>query len=174
MKPKHLPVLLLFAVLTMTISDATAQFSIGADVGFPLGDFNTIANPGYGLSFRYEDDWQSQLNWTASLGFLSFSGKDYSGGSYGATFLVPFSVGAKYYFTEANKGFYGGADMGFSFVTYTATGPIVGTVTNTSMRFQLAPTVGYRMSSLDFAARFTLEDGFNYYALRVAYVLKSN
>jgi hypothetical protein len=111
---------------------------------------------------------------------LSFGGKTFTVNNvtipFGNSSIVPLAGGVKYYFSEANRGFYGAADLGLNFVLfYTCTynsgnGGGYNTATATKTRFGIAPGAGYRMNNWDFTGRFNLISNTDYLGLRVAYI----
>jgi len=144
------------ALFVCALTPAFSQFSLGADVAFPSGDWSDYFGTGFGVSGRYEAAIQPKLNWTASIGFLSFSGKN----SNTLTETVwPVTGGVKYYFQKSNGGVYGAADMGLFFGNNGA-----GT------KFGFSPGIGYRLQKLDFAFRYNLVTDLSYWGLRVAYI----
>jgi hypothetical protein len=164
------------------MSNTFAQFSLGAEVGLPMGNFGDIAGAGFGGSLRYEANISDKLNWSASAGYLSFSGKTYTYPGTNVTIpfgnfsIIPITGGVKYYFSEVNNGFYGAADLGFNFIsTYDVTynsgnGGGYNLSSASTTKFGLSPGVGYRTGNWDLAARFNLISDANYLGVRVAYV----
>lgn len=158
-------------VLTLMLftGSAYAQFSAGLDLGIPSGNLSDIASTGFGLSGRYDGAWKDQLNWTASLGFMSFAGKTVSGFTFKNVTNVPIAGGVKYYFQEAGNGWYGAADLSINFLSYgVGTGTFSGNASTT--RLGLSPGVGYRMGKFDFAARYNLITDFSSLGIRAAYI----
>jgi len=157
-----------------------AQFSAGLDLGLPVGNFSNIASTGFGLSARYEAPITGQLNWTASAGFLSFSGKTYNivnvSIPFGNTTTIPLTGGVKYYFMEANKGFYGAADVTVNFIsTYVYTynsgnGGGYNTSSDSKTVIGISPGVGYRLPNFDFSFRYNSAGDYSYLGIRAAYV----
>jgi hypothetical protein len=143
------------ALFAFALTPAFSQFSLGADVAFPTGNWSSNIGTGFGVSGRYEAAIQPKLNWSASIGFLSFSNK-YSGTS---PTIWPVTGGVKYYFQKSNGGVYGAADMGLFFGNNGA-----GT------KFGFSPGMGYRLQNLDFALRYNLVTDLSYWGLRVAYI----
>jgi hypothetical protein len=161
---KNFSKLLFTALLAFAVAPAFSQFNAGLDLGFPNGSWSDGWGTGFGVSVRYEAPIQDKLNWTASAGFLSFSGKTYSLGSFGSTTfpsetIVPIVGGIKYYFQESNAGFYAGADLGF-FIANNGAGT----------KFGFSPGLGYRLEKFDFSFRFNAVSDINYLGLRAAYV----
>jgi hypothetical protein len=165
--------LLFSALFVFAAAPAFSQFSAGLDLAVPNGNWSTDWGVGFGVSGRYEAPIQDKLNWTASAGFLSFSGKSFTTivgftgtgqpiyGSITAPSItiIPVTGGIKYYFQESNKGFYGAADIGF-FIANQG----VGT------KFGFSPGVGYRLEKFDFAFRFNAVSDINYVGVRAAYI----
>jgi hypothetical protein len=167
---------LLTVLFAFALAPAFSQFSAGLDIGLPNGSWSDGWGAGFGVSARYEKEIQDKLNWTASAGFVSFSGKSYTTvvGYNPATFqpiygtqkfssvtVIPVTGGVKYYFQESNAGFYGAADLGF----FIASGG--GT---SSTKFGFSPGVGYRLEKFDFTFRFNAVSDVNYLGLRAAYI----
>ncbi len=152
------------------------RFSGGLELGLPVGSFADIANIGLGASARYEGVIQNNLNWTGTVGFLSFGGKSITTGfSYGSSLIIPIQGGVKYYFTEGFNGFYASGELGFSVATFSTPSVVFfgqtisgGSVSET--RFSFAPGAGYHLGNFDFSARFQLVSDLNYFNVRAAYV----
>ena len=179
----RLKTLIIFAVLSVgySLSSKTyAQFSLGAELGLPMGNFSDIANAGFGASVRYEASINDKLNWTGAIGYLSFSGKIFTSGNvtipFGNSTIVPLTGGIKYYFSEASTGFYGSADLNLNFVSYytyslnSGNGGGYNTTSVSESKFGLAPGLGYRAGNWDFSGKFNIISNFNYFGLRVAYI----
>ena len=118
MRIKQIYTLVFGAFLFLSVSDAVAQFSVGAELGLPISNFSNQASPGFGASVRYEASLLDNLNWTGSAGFVSFAGKAYLGGAFGNVSVIPLVGGLKYYFGEANNGLYAAADLGLNIIHY--------------------------------------------------------
>lgn len=161
MNKRNLYKLLFSALFIFVISPAFSQFSAGFNLGFPSGDWSNYEGTGFGLDARYEAPIQDKLNWNASLGFLSFTGKTYQGFKASNVTGIPVVGGVKYYFQESNAGFYGGIDVGLVF--WSGSG-------NSENRFVFAPGVGYRLQKVDFSFRYNAMSDFNLVGLRVAYI----
>ena len=179
MKPKQFCILFFGVLLFLSVADASAQFSGGAELGLPMGNFSDVANTGFGVSARYEASIKDKLNWTASAGYLSFGGKSYLGGTFGNVSAIPLVGGIKYYFNEASNGLYATADLGLNFINYSVAYPNNGSglgvtfASATTTRLGVSPGVGYRINNWDFTGRFNLVTDFNYLGLRVAYIFGS-
>ena len=87
------------------------RFSIGAELGIPMGDFGDVSGIGIGGTIRYEAPVSDNLGITGTAGYISFSGKDFTIAGYTVTgessYLIPVQVGAKYYFDRQQEGLYG-------------------------------------------------------------------
>jgi outer membrane protein W len=170
-------VTLLFSLLFF--NSCKAQFSAGLQLAVPLGSFTDVAKTGFGVHGSYEASFKESVNWTASLGYVTFAGQPFLGGEFGNTSMVPIQVGLKYYFTGSNNGFYGAVGMGISFISYSIAYPNSGNGNGVSFasgstnRFALTPQLGYRMNAFDFAARYNLLSDFNYFAITASYHFKT-
>ena len=176
MRIKQIYILVFEAFLFLSVSNAVAQFSVGAELGLPISNFSNQASPGFGASVRYEASLLDNLNWTGSAGFVSFAGKAYLGGAFGNVSVIPLVGGLKYYFGEANNGLYAAADLGLNIIHYSVAYPNQGNglgvtfASASATRFGFAPGVGYRLGHWDFTGRFNLMPDFTYFGLRAAYV----
>ncbi len=180
---KKIKLFFLLAFFCLLAHGTYAQFSAGLDLGLPMGNFSDIASTGFGGSVRYDGVISDKLGWTAAAGYLSFSGKNYTIGNvsipFGTTSNIPVSGGVKYYFSEANNGFYGGVDLSINFLsTYVYTynsgnGGGYNLQSESQSKFGVNPGIGYRLPNWDFAARYNAVGDFSYLGLRVAYVFAS-
>jgi hypothetical protein len=108
------------AVLVAVCSAAFAQkdglkFSAGPEIGFAIGDFSSTHSLGIGASGQLEFGLQDKLNFTATAGFITFSGKSIAGTNvkFQGQAFIPVRAGAKYFFTT---GIYGAAQLGVAFL----------------------------------------------------------
>ena len=164
----------LIMVATASTSFGQGRFSIGGNLALPMGDFSNFYSVGFGVSGAYEGNISDKLNWTATIGFLSFSGKTVDLGQ-GSTFSVPSGTmipilgGVKYYVNEMFNGFYVSGQLGF-----TNSSTNYGGVTYSSTDFSFAPGVGYHLANIDIGATYNVisESGgsSDYLGARVAYV----
>jgi hypothetical protein len=157
MSTKEISKFLFSALFVFAMTPAFSQFSAGLDLAFPNGGWSNAWGTGFGISGRYEAAIQPKLNWTASIGFLSFSGKN--GNTNTAATIVPLIGGVKYYFQKSNAGVYGAADMGLFFPNHGG-----------NTKFGFSPGLGYRLPKFDFAFRYNLVTDLSYWNLRVAYI----
>jgi len=163
------------------------RFSLGAEVGIPMGDFGDAANAGFGGSIRYEMPLSGNLALTGTVGYMVFSGKDQT--ILGFTIkgsdwsMIPIQVGAKYYFTEQQNGFYGMVELGVHSssikspeytTTYFGVPITVPSATATSTDLSYAPELGYHLANIDLGLRYqmisTSGSSTSYLGLRLAYV----
>lgn len=151
------------------------RFSIGFEMGLPIGDFATTSNAGFGGSARYEHSMAKGLNWMVTAGYLSFSGKPLSV-PFGpapstTTSLIPIQVGLKYYFTDNFNGFYLGAAAGVSASSTSVSASIVPGTTATTTDTAIAGMAGYHLKTFDFGLALQLIGDARYANLRVAFVI---
>ena len=69
----------IFTFSTVKAQDAAMsgpKLGIGAEFGFPMGDFGDVYKFGVGGSLLYQHPIADKLNLTGSAGYLSFTGKD--------------------------------------------------------------------------------------------------
>jgi hypothetical protein len=161
MNKKNMYRFLFSALFAFALSPAFSQFSAGLNLGFPSGNWSSYESTGFGVDVRYEAPIQDKLNWDASIGFLTFSGKSYGGGNYNSITGIPVVGGLKYYFQQSNSGVYGGVDVGLVF--WSGGG-------SSENRFVFAPGVGYRIPKFDFSFRYNAMSDFNLVGLRAAYI----
>ncbi|HEV8515556.1 MAG TPA: outer membrane beta-barrel protein [Cyclobacteriaceae bacterium] len=160
MNTKKIYRFLFAALFAFALTPAFSQFSAGFNLGIPSGDWSTYWNTGFGVDVRYEAPIQDKLNWTASAGWLTFSGKS-SQGNNGTLTAIPILAGAKYYFQKSNAGVYAGLDLGLFFWSSTGT---------SENKFSFSPGLGYRLPKFDFSVRLNAMSDANLVGLRAAYV----
>ncbi|MBK8581031.1 MAG: hypothetical protein LKM36_08535 [Flavobacteriales bacterium] len=146
------------------------RFSLGAEVAFPMGDFGDAAGIGLGGTLGFELPVSDNLGLIAQAGYMSFAGKEFtvSVGGFSATTktdatgIIPIQVGAKYYFTDNQEGFYAGLLTGVHMTSvkvpeYDAAGMQSGTKNETNSNFSLAPLVGFIIGeNIDIAVRYQM------------------
>jgi len=180
---KH--VLLLTALTIASLASAQEnRLSVGLEAGLPIGDFGDVTTFGIGASVGYEVPVGDNLGVVAQVGYLYFAGKDYSIGIANIDgpnwSVIPAQVGAKYYFTENQEGFYAMGLVGIHALSYTVPGfsatlPEV-TVSDTQLSF--APGLGYVVGeNIDLALRYQIISGdggsLSYMGVRAAYLFGS-
>lgn len=154
--------LLVLVFSFFAVTGAMAQFSIGLDLGLPMGTFGDSHGLGFGGTVRYDGAINDNLSWSAGAGYVSFSGKDISGFTVPSFAMVPITGGVKYYFTESNAGFYGAADLGIWFAASSG---------SSGSEFGFSPGVGYRVNSFDIAMKYNAVGNVSNLGFRFAYVL---
>jgi opacity protein-like surface antigen len=94
------------------------KLGIGAEFGFPMGDFGDVSKFGVGGSLLYQHPIADKLNLTGSAGYLNFQGKDFDfegitikGGNAG---FIPVKAGLRYFVAE---NIYLGGELGAVFAT---------------------------------------------------------
>lgn len=99
--------------------DSNAQFSVGVDLGMPLGDWGQVAGMGFGASAGYDHAIGDNMSVGGQLGFMRFGGKEPDwideGDDYSSSYtLMPILGNFKYYFVENTNGAYGIASLGMT------------------------------------------------------------
>ena len=138
------------------------KFSVGADLGIPVGDLSPFASFAYGGDLQLDYATSPTFALTLSAGYLGFSGKSgYSitGG------LIPILIGGKYWFSPK---VYGSTQLGVSLSTSSGGGSA----------FTYAPGVGFKVGeSLDILAKYQSasknSSDNSYVGVRVAYTFSS-
>lgn len=164
------------ACIALTAGTTMAQngrFSVGAELGLPMGSFGDGAGIGFGGTLRYEFPLGDKMGLSGTAGYMIFSGKDitvsgggiipdqtFKGSSMG---MIPIQAGFKYYFMEAQDGFYAMAELGVhigmvsgSDYTDPITGITVEGESSSSTNLSYAPSIGYHLANLDFGLRYQL------------------
>lgn len=104
----------LFAFSSVNAQTKAPKLSIGAEFGFPTGDYGKVFNLGYGGSLQYQHPVAANLLVTGSAGYTTFKVKSSIGsGSDGA---IPIKAGARYYFGE---NFFAAGELGAAISTET-------------------------------------------------------
>src|SRR5438874_636693 len=110
---KAYTILLFIAIFFYADSLVAQEFSAGAEVVIPTGDFSTSSNIGLGATFRFENPLGKMMSWTINAGGLYVPGKTFSGLKVPSITMIPVQAGVKYYFEEQMKGFYISGELGF-------------------------------------------------------------
>lgn len=203
MKKTFLTIALVSGLMSFTsVSNAqTGRFSLGAELGIPMGDLGDAVSIGFGATVRYEHPIGENIGLSLTTGFLTFGGKttdiDLGGGtviSYSgpAIGMLPIQAGFKYYFTEQQLGFYAMAEVGVHMTTIAAVsyaGYAGESASSTDLSY--APEIGYCLENFDFGLRYQMISASNdvvdfntgavttetttnsYLGLRIAYVFGS-
>ena len=155
-----------FALVTLSATSSLAQgrFSVGPELAFPMGDWSDLAGIGIGGSVAYESAINENLNWTGTVGYLSFSDKEDVGLKQS---VIQIQGGVKYYFEESFSGFYAGADLGFNIGKAKIED---ADYDESETKFGFAPKVGYHLANIDISARYQIIEDANFFGIRVAYV----
>jgi len=122
-----------FSASAQSSSSETGKFSVGAEVGLPLGKAKEAYNLVVGGSLKYEHPIATGTFVTISAGYNAFLTKsEYKDlGLKSSIGWVPVKAGLKYYFDGV--GFFGEAQLGAAFSTETGGGTA----------FAYSPGVGY-------------------------------
>ena len=114
------------------------KLGVGVEFGLPVSDFGDVYNLGVGGSLVYQVPVATNLNFTASAGYISFKSKEILGTttSFGT---IPVKAGIRYFFAE---NFYGGGELGAAF----------STEDNGKTAFAYAPGIGVEFPVADKAA----------------------
>lgn len=167
MKKASLLILMVAGLLSFTtISNAqNGRFSLGPEIGFPMGDFGDDYGPAYGLSFGYEHPIGDQMGLTFRTGYLLSvaSGSDFGTDEVGAIGMLPLQAGLKYYFMEQQDGFYAMANIGLHLTAVASSGALES---NSATSFSYAPEIGYHLNRWDFGLRYQM---FEYPSYDVTY-----
>jgi opacity protein-like surface antigen len=114
------------------------KLGVGVEFGLPVGDFGDYYNLGVGGSLVYQQPLASNLNFTASAGYINFSTEEVMGVKISSA-AIPVKAGIRYFFAE---NFYGGAELGAAF----------STEDNGGTAFAYAPGIGVEFPVADKAA----------------------
>ena len=149
---------MILAVLALTVGAATAQkkgtsdaktFSVGLELGMPMGDFGDLAKLGIGGSVKYAKPMGDNGALTGTVGYSSFAGKDAASG---ATWSI-LSFKAGYQF-KMDGGLYVEPQLGFgSLSTKIDLGGVSATASSSGLLY--AAGVGYVINNtIDLSARY--------------------
>ncbi len=141
------------------------RFSVGPEIGLPLGNFGDAQGIGFGGTLRYEMPVGNNLGITGTAGYLTFTGKNIT--VFGvttkgeSTYLIPVQAGLKYYFMGQQEGFYGHVMLGVHMyktveATFNPTTYAISTKNSVKAALSYAPEIGYHLDNLDFGLRYQL------------------
>lgn len=143
----------LFAFSSVKAQDAAMsgpKLGIGAEFGFPLGDFGKVSKFGVGGSLLYQHPIADKLNVTGSAGYLNFQGKDYDLGGVtvkgGNAGFIPVKAGLRYFLAE-------------NIFVNGEVGAVFGTADGAGTAFAYSPGVGVEFPVAD---KSTIELGARY------------
>lgn len=143
------------------------KFGIGVDFAFPTGNFGDVYKLGYGGSLQFQTPIAEKLNFTASAGYLTFTGKEIIAGSnlkFPRFNVIPVKAGIRYFLAE---NFYAGGELGAAF----------GTSNDSGTAFVYTPNIGVEFpvsdkGSFDLGVRYEAwsNDGtLRFFGVRLAY-----
>jgi hypothetical protein len=161
MKKKLLFIALVAGLIsTSLVSNAqSGRFSLGAEVGFPMGDFGEFYGLGFGTTVRYEHPVGDNIGLSITTGYLVFAGESVDIGGFTvsaqAIGMLPIQAGFKYYFTEQQRGFYAMAELGVH-MSMVAAADFEGAESSSSTDLSYAPAIGYALDNWDFGLRYQM------------------
>jgi hypothetical protein len=157
MKKTGLLLLLVLGLSSIsTINAQNGRFSLGPEVGIPMGDFGDFYGPAFGGSFRYEHPIGDKMGLTITAGYLvsaASSGDLGTGVDLGVIGMAPLQAGFKYYFMDQQDGFYAMANLGVHITTVAASGALESA---SATGLSYAPEIGYALENWDFGLRYQL------------------
>ncbi len=107
---------LLLVVFTLVFAGSSLaqemSLGIGAEAGIPTGDFGNVTTFGIGGLATFQYNVNTDFALTLKSGYLSFTGKEVTGGTYPNWGAIPILAGGKYYFTPGDTRVYGSVDAG--------------------------------------------------------------
>lgn len=138
------------------------KFSVGADLGIPVGNLSPFASFAYGGDLQVDYMASEKFCVNLSIGYLGFSSKSGVGTIKG---IIPILAGGRYWFSPK---VYGSAQFGFSLATASGGGSA----------FTYAPGVGFKVAeNIDILAKYqsaTKNGGeTSYVGIRAAYTFGS-
>lgn len=155
---------------TKDVAMSGQKLGIGAEFAFPTGNFGDAYKLGYGGSLQFQTPIADKLNFTATAGYLNFTGKDYTTpigtyklADYGS---IPVKAGVRYFLAE---NFYAGGELGASFaVSNGYSGTAFVYTPNIGVEFPVADK-----ASIDLGARYEAwskdSSTTRFFGLRLAY-----
>ena len=164
MKKTFLSLLAIVAFTTIFAQDNNtgAELSIGANVGLPIGDFNTTSSVGFGGTAKFAYNFTPAAAATLEAGYMTFGGKTISGFKFPSLNMIPIKAGFRY---TLDGGIYFEPQLGLTSMSAKGGGSTTG--------FTYAINIGYRMTpGIDVGARYETisKDGNgSFIGLRVAY-----
>ena len=140
------------------VSAQENRFSAGLELALPMGDFGDAVGFGFGATLGFELPVGDNLGLVAQAGWMTFSAKDITVdlGPFGSTTVegvsvsaIPIQVGAKYYFTDNQEGFYAGVLTGMHLLSSEGA--------DGTSSFGVAPMIGmFVTENIDIALRYQL------------------
>ncbi len=137
------------------------SLSSGLEIGLPMGDMSNTQSIGLGASVKAL--FGETSGFTASLGYMTFTGKEVSGfGKFPAFNAIPVKVG---YRMATEGGFYFEPQVGMAFTSQGG---------SSASAFTYAPNVGIITGGLDLSARYEAMSNngstISFVGLRLAYM----
>lgn len=152
-----------------------AQFSLGAELALPVGDFSDLSSLGFGATAGYDYPVTEKFKIGANAGYIFMLVKDEYKDGLGAIFgdnvdvnigMIPIQAHAKYHLTEQ---FYlmGLAGIHMINVKVEALGE---SETESDTEFSFGFGAGVNLGVVDIGARYQIINGSDYIGARVAYL----
>jgi hypothetical protein len=163
----------LFMCAAASLSFGQGRASIGPEVAFPTGSNTEGIGTAIGGSFRYEAPTKGKnLNWLASVGYLSFPvSENVSGFSVsGHVNFLSILMGLKYYPKNGFDGFYIGADAGLAAITAKVSVAGIGSGSSSDNKFQFSPGLGYHFKGADLGFKYNIVSDANFISIRLGLV----
>jgi hypothetical protein len=111
------------------------RFSVGGELGLPVGSFSNTHSIGFGVTAQADYPLSSKTDLTLNTGYMTFSGKTAVGNlKYSSFNYVPLLAGVKYWFSS---NVYGSGQLGLSF----------GTGSGSGSNFTFAPGIGFKFNN---------------------------
>jgi hypothetical protein len=178
---KLLLVVVALAVVALGTSYAQPgkiSFGVGADIALPMSSgFSDGWGIGIGGTAKGYYLFNDMVTFTATAGYMTFSGKELNGFKAGSWSMIPVVVGGRYYFGPAESKFrlYGAFEMGLIFSSYTQATQTIGGFTFgggsvSGSDFTYQPQIGFEASKFDVAARLLGVSGATCVGFRVGYI----
>jgi len=181
MKKVLVTIVALFLFVGISQAQNKMYLNIGGNVALPMGNFGDVAGTGFGGTAQFEMQFTPQLLGTATAGYITWGGKDFStlGTKYSYTYsAIPILVGVKYFFMPSG-GFYGHGQLGlymfswdFEAPTYTIGGVTYGgKQSESSSEFTFAFGPGYELPlspklNLDLSAAYIVISDLGHIGIR--------
>ena len=127
------------------------KLGIGVDFGLPTGDLNETHKLGIGGSLLFQTPIAQNLNFTASAGYMSFTGKDVTFPVIGTIKVpnysaIPVKAGLRYFLAE---NIFVGGELGAAFGTNEGAGTSFVYTPNVGVEFPVADK-----STIELGARY--------------------
>jgi hypothetical protein len=169
----------------LATSQKKAFFSLGAELGFPAGNYMEVGNMGVGGSVRFEHPWSKHVSGILTAEYIQYNTKETSIYLQEKFSALPIQFGVKYYTKEKAiypEGIYFTGELGFTgeFYTTTFTGDLnnfVNVYHDTYVGFCNTMGAGYQLGIVDMGFRFqtiaSTNSGFtSYYHFRLAFTIR--